>query len=129
MTASHRHWQCVALSDDFAGLHLADVASPPCARGEVRIDVRAAALNFPDLLMARGLYQVKPPLPFVPGMECAGEVVEVGAGVEAWRVGDRVVHHAHTGAFSEQLVLPADTARPAAPGSRRCSSAAISARP
>lgn len=125
--AAHRCWQCVALSDTFAGLQFVQSPSPPCAGGEVRVDVHAAALNFPDLLMARGLYQVKPSLPFVPGMECAGGVVEVGPGVESLRVGDRVVYHAHTGAFREQLVVPATSLRRAPPGFDAAQAAAYGA--
>ena len=64
------------LSDDLAGVRLADIPAPSRAPGEVLVQVRAASLNFPDLLMTRGEYQLKPPLPFVAGLEFAGEVVE-----------------------------------------------------
>jgi NADPH2:quinone reductase len=111
-----RRWLCTALADDFGGLRLARTALPPCAAGEVRLQVQAAALNFPDLLMARGLYQTKPPLPFVPGLECAGTVAAVAADVGWPRIGERVVYHAKTGAFAEALVVPAAQLRPAPPG-------------
>jgi len=108
----NRVWSCAALSADFSGLQMRLAPSVPCGPGQVRMRTRAAALNFPDLLMSQGLYQLKPPLPFVPGMECAGEVVELGAGVAGLAVGDRVGYHAHTGAFAEERVVPASALRP-----------------
>jgi NADPH2:quinone reductase len=68
-----------------------DWPDPEPAAGEVVVDVKAAALNFPDLLMIRGLYQDRPPLPFVVGTELAGVVSTVGEGVSHLRAGDRVV--------------------------------------
>jgi NADPH2:quinone reductase len=108
---THRAWVCTALSDDFSGLQLRELATPRCGPGELRIAVRAAAVNFPDLLMARGLYQVKPPLPFVAGMECAGLVAEVGTGVEGFAVGDAVCHGDKGGAFAEQVPVSAAACR------------------
>lgn len=64
---------------------------PVAGPGEVLVDVKAAALNFPDVLMTRGLYQERPPLPFIPGLELAGVVAAVGEGVTRHRPGDRVV--------------------------------------
>jgi NADPH2:quinone reductase len=122
-----RAWQCRALADDFSGLQLVRTTLPGCAAGEVLLRVRAAALNFPDLLMARGLYQVKPPLPFVPGLECAGEVVAAAADVGWPRIGERVVYHAKTGAFAERLVAPAALLRPAPPGFDDAEAAAFGA--
>ena len=72
-------------------MSLEDGPEPVVGPGEVRLRVHAAALNFPDVLMCRGEYQVKPPLPFTPGAEVAGVVDEVGAGVDGFRVGDRVL--------------------------------------
>jgi NADPH2:quinone reductase len=66
-------------------------AEPIAGPGQLLIDVRSAALNFPDLLMIQGLYQERPPLPFVAGTELAGVVADVGTGVEGFRIGDRVV--------------------------------------
>lgn len=74
--------------------------------GEVKIKVRAAALNFPDLLIIGGQYQVRLPPPFVPGGEAAGVVTEVGAGVTRFRPGERVIATPGTGAFAEQIVVP-----------------------
>ncbi len=80
--------------------------------GEVRVRVRAAALNFPDLLMTQGKYQHKPPLPFVAGMECAGEVLDCAPDVSGLASGDRVCYGGHGGAFVEELVAPATMLRP-----------------
>ncbi|HXV00164.1 MAG TPA: NADPH:quinone oxidoreductase family protein [Caulobacteraceae bacterium] len=80
-----------ALGADYAGCVLREVATPRPGPGEVLVRVRAAAVNFPDLLMTRGEYQHKPELPFTPGLELAGEVAAVGGGVEAWRPGDSIV--------------------------------------
>jgi NADPH:quinone reductase len=76
----------------------------PCGRGQVRIDVKAASVNFPDTLIIRGQYQHKPDLPFVPGNECAGVVVEVGESVDALSVGDRVLALVGNGAFAADVV-------------------------
>src|SRR5213592_2273107 len=71
------------------------------------VEVRAAGCNFFDLLMVRGQYQVKPPFPFVPGAELAGVVRAVGAGVEGFAAGDRVLASVPLGAFAERAVVPA----------------------
>src|SRR6478752_2809878 len=86
-----RAWQVGRLGEPADVMTLADVPEPVVQPGHVVVEVAATALNFPDVLMARGEYQVQPPLPFVPGVEVCGRVVEVGAGVEGVRVGDRVV--------------------------------------
>ena len=59
--------------------------------GEVRLRIEAASLNFPDLLIVQGKYQMKPPLPFVPGSDCGGEIAAVGSGVTRFKPGDRIV--------------------------------------
>ena len=66
-------------------LRLEEIPSAPLRPGEVRVAIRAAGLNFPDVLMAAGEYQLKPPLPFTPGMEAAGDVVEVDGAARALR--------------------------------------------
>jgi NADPH2:quinone reductase len=71
--------------------HVDDWPEPQAGPGEVLVDVKAAALNFPDLLMIQGLYQERPPLPFVAGTEMSGVVAAVGAGVTHVAPGDRVV--------------------------------------
>ncbi len=73
--------------------------------GEVLVDIRAAGINFPDVLAIAGEYQVKTPPPFVPGGEAAGVVAAVGAGVERFRPGERVIVTPSLGAFAEQCVL------------------------
>ena len=73
--------------------------------GEVLIKNRAFAVGFPEYLMIRGEYQLKPPLPFVPGMECSGEVIAVGEGVTAVSVGDKVLGSTRTGAVAEQVAI------------------------
>lgn len=87
-------------------LRLETFASKPLAPGQVRIAIRAAGINFPDILMVAGEYQLKPELPFTPGMEAAGDVVEVN-GADAVAVGDRViVKLRHGGYCDEVLVTP-----------------------
>jgi NADPH2:quinone reductase len=107
-----RAWTCVELLADLAGLRLTEWPIPECGPQDVRVRVRAAALNFPDLLMTEGKYQHKPPLPFVAGMECAGEVEAVGSQVRLYRPGDKVCFNAHGGAFIEQLVAAESALRP-----------------
>ncbi|MDP1739113.1 MAG: NADPH:quinone oxidoreductase family protein [Caulobacter sp.] len=95
-----------SLAADYAGCVLKDIPVPSPGPGEVLVRVRAASVNFPDLLMTRGEYQMKPPLPFVGGMELAGEIVGLGEGVTAWALGDAVVGGAKLGGFAEFAVLP-----------------------
>jgi len=96
-----------ALSPDLSGVALAEVERP---RGEVVVRMRAASLNYPDLLMTRGEYQFKPEPPFIAGLEMAGEVVEAAPG-SGFAVGDRVRGGAKTGAFAEYVALPASALR------------------
>ena len=95
------------LAADYAGCHLKEIPTPEPDPGEVRVRVRAAAVNFPDLLQTRGEYQHKPALPFIPGLEIAGEVDALGEGVDRFRVGDAVVGGARIGGLSEFAVTPA----------------------
>ncbi len=90
------------------GLGVEDVPAPTMIAGGVRIRVRAAALNFADTLMIKGTYQVKLAPPFVPGLEAAGEVVEVAPGVTRVKPGDRVMAYLGHGAFAEEAVAPED---------------------
>jgi NADPH:quinone reductase len=85
-------------------LRLETFASAPLAPGEVRVAIHAAGINFPDILMAAGEYQLKPPLPFTPGVEAAGEVTEVNdaAGVA---VGDKVILKLRHGAYADEAVV------------------------
>jgi NADPH2:quinone reductase len=87
---------------------LEDVEIPEPGAGEVRLRVHAASLNFPDVLMCRGGYQVKPPLPFTPGAEVAGVVDALGADVDELHIGDRVLAVPILGAFAEYTTARAD---------------------
>lgn len=84
-----------------------EIPAPALQPGCVRIRVKAAGVNFPDILCVRGQYQFKPPLPFAPGGEGAGEVVEVAADVSEYKAGDRVLFTVLAGAFAEEIVVPA----------------------
>ncbi|MEP1469662.1 MAG: NADPH:quinone oxidoreductase family protein [Halieaceae bacterium] len=84
---------------------VSDWAEPTVGENDVLIQVRAAGLNFPDVLMIQGKYQMQPDMPFVPGGECAGDVVAIGAAVSRFKVGDKVVCMGGSGAFTEQLSI------------------------
>ncbi|MHB8285048.1 MAG: NADPH:quinone oxidoreductase family protein [Caulobacteraceae bacterium] len=84
-----------------------EVAEPVAGAGEVKIAVRACAVNFPDVLIIEDKYQVRPPRPFSPGAEVAGVVEAVGAGVDGFAVGDRVIAWTGSGGMAEKLVAPA----------------------
>jgi NADPH2:quinone reductase len=88
------------------GLRVDEVPTPSVAAGQVRIDVRGAGVNFPDILQTRGKYQFKPTPPFSPGGEVAGVVGAVGDGVTEVNVGDRVAATVIYGAYAEQIVVP-----------------------
>ncbi len=89
-------------------LLLKDMPSPAIREGAVRIAVHAAGINFADLLLISGQYQEKPAFPFTPGMELAGVVTEVGAGVKDLKAGDRVMALIGVGAYAEEVIAPAD---------------------
>ena len=84
--------------------------------GQIRVSIKAASLNFPDLLIVQGKYQMKPPLPFVPGTEFAGLVDAIGDGVEGFKPGDAVAAFAGTGGFASHACIPAALAMPLPPG-------------
>lgn len=100
------------LLPDFAGVEIGEVATPEPGPGQVRVRVRAASVNFPDLLMTHGGYQLKPPLPFTPGLDLAGEIDAMGDGVAGWKVGDAVVGGARLGGFAEYAILDAAALSP-----------------
>ncbi|MEM7544098.1 MAG: NADPH:quinone oxidoreductase family protein [Pseudomonadota bacterium] len=83
-----------------------EVDAPEIKPGHVRVAVRAAGVNFPDILIVEGKYQLKPPFPFIPGSECAGVVSELGEGVTDYKIGDEVFFGAMHGAFAEEVVVP-----------------------
>jgi NADPH2:quinone reductase len=86
-------------------LRLETFASAPLTPGQVRVAIHAAGINFPDILMAAGEYQLKPELPFTPGVEAAGEVSEVSGGVAGVAVGDRVIVKMRHGAYADEAVV------------------------
>lgn len=99
------------LCKEWAGpekLVVEEVPSAPIKDGAVRIAVHAVGINFADLLLISGQYQEKPPFPFTPGMEVAGTVMEVGAGVSTLRVGDRAMALTGTGAYADEVVVDAN---------------------
>jgi NADPH:quinone reductase len=90
-------------------LELGDLPEPALGPGQVRIRMRAAGVNFADCVLVRGQYQEKPDLPFAPGLEGAGEIMEVGDGVTDFKPGDRVMAVVSAGAYAEQAVCDATT--------------------
>ncbi len=93
-------------------LRLEDIDTPTPKAAEVLIDVKAAGINFPDILTVQGKYQFKPPLPFIPGVEVSGVVSKLGDGVTSLAVGDRVFATINIGGFAERCVAPAATTMP-----------------
>ena len=93
-----------------------ELPTPEPGPGQLRVAIRAASLNFPDLLIVQGKYQIKPPLPFVPGTEFAGVVEAVGEGVQGFKPGDAVAAFAGTGGFATHACIPAALAMPLPPG-------------
>ncbi|WP_166905615.1 NADPH:quinone oxidoreductase family protein [Mycobacterium sp. DL440] len=87
-------------------VRLEDVPTPPLAAGQVRVQVGSAAVNFPDVLLVAGQYQIKVPVPFIPGSEFAGVVTEVASDTDGFIVGDRVTGTGLFGAFAEQVCVP-----------------------
>jgi NADPH2:quinone reductase len=98
------------LLPDYAGCVVKEIPTPEPGPGEVRIKVRAAAVNFPDLMQTRGEHQHKPTVPFVGGLELAGQVDKLGDGVTGFRPGEAVVAGGR-GGFAEYAILPASTLR------------------
>ncbi len=89
-----------------SGLRVDELPDPSPGAGELLLDVKAAALNFPEVLLSHGKYQFKPSPPFIPGGEAAGSVLAVGEGVKGFAVGDRVACTMLHGAFAEKIVVP-----------------------
>lgn len=88
-------------------LHLVEDAPPTPGPGEVRISVHAAGMNYPDLLVVRGTYQVLAPLPFSPGKEVAGRISAIGPGVTALKLGMRILAFPENGGYAEEVLAPA----------------------
>jgi NADPH:quinone reductase len=104
MTNTYRAAICTSLTGPDS-IRIEDLPVQPLGPGDIRIAVRAAGLNFPDLLMTYGRYQFRPEPPFVPGMEIAGEVIELAADVTGFTIGDRVMSGGKGGALAEQMVV------------------------
>jgi NADPH2:quinone reductase len=108
--------QALRVHDFAEGLRLDDLPEPFPGPGEVRVQVRACGVSFFDMLISRGGYQWRPPLPFVVGSEFAGTIDALGAGVHGGlAVGDRVWGSTSIGAWTQQLCLPAQALQPVAP--------------
>lgn len=106
-----RAWQVAELGEPADVLKLVDVPDPEPGPGQLLVRVAAAACNFPDILLCQGRYQEKPPLPFTPGMEIAGEVLAVGQDADG-KVGDRIIARtgAHGGGFAELATVDSEQA-------------------
>ena len=85
---------------------------PVAGKGEILVDIKAAGLNFPDVLVIGGQYQVKTPLPFIPGHEAAGVVAGLGEGASRFEIGDKVIVTPSGGAFAERCAVPENLAMP-----------------
>jgi len=97
-------------------LSFGDFPAPHVGPGEVVIDVAAAGVNYPDVLIVQGKYQTKPPLPFVPGSEASGTIASVGEGVTGFAPGDRVIAFTGSGSFAAQVRVPASQVWPVPDG-------------
>ncbi|MBX3249340.1 MAG: NADPH:quinone oxidoreductase family protein [Myxococcales bacterium] len=98
---------CITQLEGPDAIEVLDLPDPTPRKGQVVVAVEHAGLNFPDLLMSRGLYQIRPPLPFAPGGEIAGRVAALGEGVTDFEVGDRVLALTFFGGFATQVAIPA----------------------
>ncbi len=107
-------WTCTETTGP-EDLSWQDSPTPEPGKGEVRVAIKAASLNFPDLLIVQGKYQIKPPLPFVPGAEFAGVIEAIGEGVKHLAVGTHVAGFAGTGGFGTHTVCSAFTLMPLPP--------------
>ena len=103
--------QCVELGGP-EKLVVKDVADPEIAEDHIIIEVKSASVNFPDVLMIQGLYQFQPPLPFIPGGESAGVVIEIGDGVEGFNIGDKVFAATGVGGICEKILAHKNNVRP-----------------
>jgi NADPH2:quinone reductase len=108
-------WWCDKL-EGVASLQWREAPTPEPGPGQVRIAIRAASLNFPDLLTVEGKYQFRPPLPFVPGSEFSGHVDALGAGVTHVKLGDPVAAISNSGGFGSHAVVDAPRVLPLPPG-------------
>jgi NADPH2:quinone reductase len=117
---------CRAIADDIGALRIEDIALPLLGAGQARVRIRAAAVNFPDILTVQGKYQHRPELPYVPGAEGAGDVIEVGDGVTNVKPGDRVIVGG-LGCFAEETQVAATALRPIPNGADYATAAGFTA--
>ena len=120
-------WRVSELGEPRHVMSLDEVPDPQPGAGQLLVRVLGAAANFPDVLMCRGLYQVKPPLPFTPGVELSGEVVARGTGTTGFSVGDRVIGASvlPAGGFAELALMDTATTFPAPGGLDNAEAAAF----
>lgn len=102
-----------------------ELPTPQPKAGEVLVEIKAASLNFPDLLIVQNKYQIKPPLPFVPGAEYAGVIAAVGPDVQHLKVGQSVACLSGTGGFGTHTIAPAALCLPLPPGFPHADAAAF----
>jgi len=116
--APMKAWQVARNGEPQDVLEITEAPRPQAGPGQLLVRVLAATANFPDVLMCLGTYQVRPPLPFTPGVELCGEVLEAGPGVAGFAIGDRVIGGAVLphGAFAEYALMNADLTVPAPSG-------------
>ena len=93
-------------------LRLDELPDPTPGPGELLVRVRACAINYPDVLIIEDKYQLRPPRPFAPGSEIAGEVIAAGDGVSGWSPGDRLIAATGFGGLVEKIAIPASRAIP-----------------
>src|SRR3954454_1344149 len=93
-------------------LRIEELPDPPPGPGELLVRVHAASINYPDVLIIEDKYQLKPPRPFAPGSEIAGEVEAVGEGVQGWSAGDRIIAATGYGGLGEKSDIPGKSANP-----------------
>ncbi|MEE2915022.1 MAG: NADPH:quinone oxidoreductase family protein [Pseudomonadota bacterium] len=112
MAMSIRTYRCHRIDDDITTISLDEVSLPSPAPNEVQVRLKACAVNFPDILMIQGKYQKKPPLPFAPGGEAAGDVIATGSEVTNVNAGDAVIVSCGHGGFAEAINIESHAVRP-----------------
>ena len=122
-----RAWRVSELGEPRHAMSLDEVSDPQPDAGQLLVRVLGAAANFPDVLMCRGLYQVKPPLPFTPGVELCGEIAALGPGTTGFAVGDRVIGTSvlPAGGFAELALMDTATTFPDPPALDDAQAAAV----
>lgn len=111
LNRTYRKIVCRELTENLDDLVIEEHPTPTPGPGELLVRVRACSVNFPDILMTKGGYQFKPEMPFTPGMEIAGDVLEVGDAVSGFAVNDGIIASAKTGGYAEVIIVPAESAR------------------